>query len=73
MQKHRRRAGRTQRGRDLARHQPALAHASDHHPALAGLHQVERALKGLCHRPGNALGQRLQRLRLNADYISAKM
>ena len=71
MQKQRRRAGGAERGRNLARHNSAFAHAGDHHPAAARGQRVDSPAKSLPHRPAQAVSQRAQGFRLNANYVAA--
>ncbi len=65
----RRRPGRAERGRNLARDDPALAHAGYHHAAAAGIQAFHGALKILRHGTINAVGQFAQRFRFNAYYV----
>src|SRR5437868_2356092 len=66
-------SNRTQSCCNLARNNPALAHASHHHAAAASIHQIHRALESLRHWSGNAVRQCTQRFRLNPNYIFAGM
>ena len=73
MHEQRRSPGRTQRGRNLARNDAALAHARDHHPAGAGIDQLDGIVESLSHGSRNAVGQRAQRLSLDPDYVFANV
>ena len=65
--------GGTERRRNLARNQPALAHAGHHHAPRATKQQLHGALKRLRHGAPNPVRQRAQGLRLNAHHVLASM
>ena len=65
----RRRAGRVERCRYLARDDSALTHTRDHHPAATCVHQIHGAIERLRHGTGNAIGQSAQCFRFDAHHI----
>src|SRR5437016_1365958 len=68
---HRRRAGRTERGCDLARDDAALPHARHNYAPAASMQHLDGGIEGTSHGAGDAVSQRAQRLRLNADHVFA--
>ena len=71
MQKQRGTASGGERGRDLARDQSALAHASDHDAAGATIQHFNRAIEVLAHGPGKPVSQSAQGCGFNANNIFA--
>ena len=71
MQEQCRRPSRTQRSRNLAGDEPALAHASDYHPSGTAVQQLHCAAECLRHGAGNAVGQGPKGFSFNADNVFA--
>ena len=62
-------ADRAECGGNFARDDAALAHAGDDNTSAAFEHQIERALEGVAHGAGDAIGEAAQCFRFDADYV----
>lgn len=71
MQKHGWCSGGTERRRDLARDDAALAHSGDNDASVAGVQHIDDLRERSCHRARKTVSERAKRFGFRSDDIGA--